>query len=68
MLDSNENMSKQAKSLEDWVTLETKKKERAAFLDRCIIPQKSSLQLDDFATFAKERDALLTEKLSGLLK
>jgi len=68
MLDSNENMSKQDKSLEEWVTLETKKKERMVFLDRCIIPHKSSLQLRDFATFAKERDALLAKKLSELLK
>lgn len=68
MLDSNENMSKQAKSLEDWVILETKKKERVAFLDRCIIPHTSSLQLRDFAAFARERDALLAKKLSELLK
>jgi len=68
MLDSNENMSKQDKSLDDWVTLETKKKERMVFLDRCIIPHKSSLQLRDFAIFAKERDALLSKRLSELLK
>lgn len=68
MLDSNENMSKQDKSLEEWVTLETKKKERVAFLDRCIIPHKVSLAAGDFPTFAKERDALLTKKLSELLK
>lgn len=68
MLDSNENMSKQHKSLEDWVKLETKRKERGAFLDRCMIPPKSSLAIRDFPAFAKERDALLAKKLSELLK
>lgn len=68
MLDSNENMSKQHKSLEDWVKLETKRKERGAFLDRCMIPLKVSLAVADFAKFAKERDALLAKKLSDLLK
>jgi len=68
MLDSNENMAKQDKSLEEWVTLETKKKERVVFLDRCIIPHKASLAVGDFPTFAKERGALLARKLSELLK
>ena len=68
MLDSKENMSKQHKSLEDWVKIETKRKERGAFLDRCMIPPKVSLAIGDFSTFAKERDALLAKKLSELLK
>ena len=68
MLDSNENMSKKAKNLEDWVAVETARKERGAFLDRCMIPLKSSLALRDFPAFAKERDALLAKKLSELLQ
>lgn len=68
MLDSNENMSKQDKSLEDWVKAEIRRKELGAFLDRCLIPLKASLAPRDFPAFAKERDALLAKKLSELLK
>lgn len=68
MLDSNENMSKQDKSLAEWVKAETRAKEKGAFLNRCLIPPRASLGLRDFPAFAKERDALLAEKLSELLQ
>jgi uncharacterized protein with ParB-like and HNH nuclease domain len=68
MLDSNENKSKKDKTLEQWVKVETKHKERGTFLNRCLIPLKASLALRDFPAFAKQRDALLTKKLSELLQ
>jgi uncharacterized protein with ParB-like and HNH nuclease domain len=68
MLDSNENKSKKDRTLEEWVKAEISRKERGAFLDRCMIPLEASLSLRDFATFAKKRDALLAKRLSDLLQ
>lgn len=68
MLDSNENKSKKAKTLEEWIEIETRRKERVSFLDRCLIPPKASLALRDFPAFAAQRDALLAKKLTELLK
>lgn len=67
MLDSNENMSKQDKGLEDWVELETKSKDRGLLLDRCFIPAVSSLKLEDFCAFAEARKAVLKAKLLEVL-
>jgi uncharacterized protein with ParB-like and HNH nuclease domain len=68
MLDSNENMSKQDKSLTDWVTSETQRKERVVFLDRLLIPDQVSLAFKDFSEFAARRKVLLTAKLIEILK
>jgi len=68
MLDSNENKSKQDKSLEEWVEFETKRKDRVAFLDRQLIPADISLELADFIPFAERRRAILAAKLKEMLK
>jgi uncharacterized protein with ParB-like and HNH nuclease domain len=67
MLDSNENMSKQDKSLAEWVDLETQSKDADLFRQRCIIPAGVSLQLKDFIPFAKARHAELKKKLRTAL-
>ena len=67
MLDSNENKSKQDKSLADWVTYETQRKERVAFLDRQLIPSDMSLAFRDFSVFAGRRKEILAQKLLHLL-
>ena len=67
MLDSNENMSKQDKSLVNWVRHETERKDRDSFLERCGIPLDVSLDFKDFAKFAKQRKTLLAGKLKTLL-
>jgi hypothetical protein len=68
MLDSNENKSKQDKSLAEWVTYETQRKERVAFLDRQLIPADMSLAFRDFSAFAVRRKAILAQKLLEALK
>lgn len=67
MLDSNENKSKQDRSLEDWVNYETERKERVAFLDRQLIPTDVSLTFSDFGTFTTRRKALLATRLREAL-
>jgi hypothetical protein len=67
MLDSNENMSKQDKSLAEWVDLETKNKDIDLFRQRCIIPAGVSLEFKDFIPFAKARHAELKKKLRTAL-
>ncbi len=67
MLDSNENMSKQDKSLSDWFNLETKTKDAEVFRQRCIIPDGISLEFKDFVSFAKKRQAELKKKLKAIL-
>lgn len=68
MLDSNENKSKQAKSLDKWVEFETQRKERVAFLDRQRIPEDVSLIFTDFHLFSDRRKVLLATKLKEILK
>jgi uncharacterized protein with ParB-like and HNH nuclease domain len=68
MLDSNENKSKQDRSLDDWVTFETQRKDRVAFLDRQLIPADVSLAFADFILFAERRRAILAAKLKEILK
>lgn len=67
MLDSNENKSKQARSLKEWFDLETKSKDPDLFRQRCIIPDKVSLNFKDFVAFAKVRQAELKYRLKLLL-
>lgn len=68
MLDSNENMSKQDKSLAEWIDLTSRTKDRALLLDRCLIPSEASLAFEDFFDFAEKRRALLKKKLLEILK
>jgi uncharacterized protein with ParB-like and HNH nuclease domain len=68
MLDSNDNMSKQNKSLSEWFEAEGKKKNRDALLGRCLIPAGASLAFADFGDFAEKRKTLLAEKLTQVLK
>jgi uncharacterized protein with ParB-like and HNH nuclease domain len=68
MLDSNENKSKQDRSLGDWVAFETQRKDRVAFLDRQLIPGDLSLAFADFLTFSDRRKTLLATKLKEILK
>lgn len=68
MLDSNENKSKQARSLGDWVAFETQRKDRVAFLDRQLIPGDLSLEFADFVAFSDRRKTLISTKLKEILK
>lgn len=68
MLDSNENKSKQDKSLAEWVEFETQRKDRVAFLDRQLIPADVSLAFADFITFSESRRAILAARLKEILK
>ncbi len=67
MLDGNENMSKQDKSLKEWFEVETQKKDRGLFLERCLIPSDASLEFKDFSEFAEKRRALLADRIKALL-
>lgn len=67
MLDSNENMSKQDKSLQEWFEKETVDKDSDVLRDRCLIPSGVSLEFVDFKKFAKKREKLLAKLLKGKL-
>jgi uncharacterized protein with ParB-like and HNH nuclease domain len=68
MLDSNENKSKQDKSLAAWVEFEIQRKDRIAFLDRQLIPANVSLTFVDFMVFSESRRAILASRLKEILK
>lgn len=68
MLDSNENMSKQDKSLLAWFELETRSKDPDLFRERCNLPADVSLEFNKFSEFAIKRKELLTNKLREVLK
>jgi uncharacterized protein with ParB-like and HNH nuclease domain len=67
MLDANENMSKNAKSLKDWVEQETKNADLKRFMDSHIIPQNIGLELTNFTQYITDRKALLVTKLKSIL-
>ncbi len=67
MLDANENMSKNAMSLKEWVEKETKNSDVKRFMESHIIPQNVNLELTNFTTFIIERNELLVKKLKSLL-
>lgn len=72
MLDANENKSKNAMSLKDWVDKEVKSgKDRNSFLERHLIPDVD-LSYSNFNDFIKSRRDLLRdlliEKLTNILK
>ncbi|APX62179.1 DUF262 domain-containing protein [Acinetobacter schindleri] len=66
MLDANENMSKNGKSLIEWVDLETESKDRVTFLKNHLIPN-IDLELNNFDQYFQSRKSLLSTKLLELL-
>ena len=70
MLDSNENQSKQDKTLEEWLSIETTQhgKGRDQLMQRAYIPTNVSLDLSEFKTFLLQRRKLLLSKLREVLK
>jgi uncharacterized protein with ParB-like and HNH nuclease domain len=67
MLDANENMSKNTKSLKVWVEQETKNADLKRFMESHIIPQNIDLQLTNFTQYITDRKALLLTKLKLIL-
>jgi len=67
MLDANENMSKNAMNLKDWVEKETKNSDLKRFMNNHIIPQNINLELSNFTQYITERKVLLIEKLKAIL-
>ncbi|MDR2868857.1 MAG: DUF262 domain-containing protein [Deferribacteraceae bacterium] len=66
MLDANENMSKQDQALNDWVSQQTKGKDKDKFLANHLIPNVN-LDLNNFGDFIEARKVLLMEKLKVIL-
>lgn len=66
LLDANENMSKNNKSLAEWVTSSTNKSNREKFLQDHLIPNVN-LDLNNFSEFFVKRKELLISKLKELL-
>lgn len=66
MLDANENMSKNGKSLIEWVDLETESKDRVTFLKNHLIPN-IDLELNNFDQYFQSRKSLLSTKILELL-
>lgn len=67
MLDANENMSKNAMSLDGWVRKQTANSDLKRFLDNHIIPENVGLDLTNFSQFVTERESLLVTRLLSLL-
>lgn len=65
MLDANENMAKQDKSLEQWVN-ENCGDDRKSFLNKHLIPDVD-LSLENFDKFAEAREKLLLDRLIEVL-
>jgi uncharacterized protein with ParB-like and HNH nuclease domain len=66
LLDANQNMSKNDKSLTEWVAEETQNKDRKEFLTNHLIPDVN-LELGNFDEFIIARTVILTEKLKSIL-
>ena len=69
MLDSNENQSKQDKSLEEWLAIETNEhgKTREQLMQRSFIPLNTPLDISHFKDFLLKRKTLLQQKLREVL-
>jgi uncharacterized protein with ParB-like and HNH nuclease domain len=67
MLDANENMSKNAMNLKDWVQQETKNGDLKRFMESHIIPQNINLELSNFTQYLTDRKILLVNKLKSIL-
>ena len=66
MLDSNENMSKNATPLDTWITEQTKNKDKDRFIESHLIPNVD-YSLENFDNFIVERKKILIEKLKNIL-
>lgn len=66
MLDSNENMSKNAMPLESWIKEQTKNKDKDRFIESRLIPNVD-FSLENFDDFIVERKKLLIEKFKNIL-
>ena len=66
LLDANENMAKNDKSLEEWVESECRNKDKSKFLKDHLIPDVD-LSLDNFDDFYEKREKLMIDKLRGSL-
>lgn len=67
MLDANENMSKNAMNLKDWIEQETKNADLKRFMECHIIPQNINLELSNFTEYITKRKELLITKLKAIL-
>lgn len=68
MLDGNENMSKNDMALDLWVTDQLNSgADKKQFLKSHLIPEDTSLEIQDFKEFIEKREKLLTEKLREIL-
>lgn len=69
MIDGNENMSKNAGPLEDWVDAQVAAGVPAdQFYANHLIPQGVSLKIDNFNEFVKARREIIINKLNAILK
>jgi len=66
MLDSNENMSKNASALDVWITVQTKDKDRNRFVESRLIPDVD-FALENFDNFIIERKQILIDKLKNIM-
>lgn len=66
MLDANENMSKNAMNLIDWVEKETNADNKTQFLNSHLIPE-IDLNLNKFSEFYNKRKEILMEKMKLIL-
>ena len=66
MLDANENMSKNAMDLKDWVAEQTKAIDKNDFLEKHLIPIVG-LELDNFEEYIEKRKEILMKKLKEIL-
>lgn len=66
MLDANENMSKNGKSLLEWIASETHNQDRTFFLKNHLIPDVN-LDLNNFDEYFQLRKIILTSELKKIL-
>ncbi|MDO9154636.1 MAG: DUF262 domain-containing protein [Paludibacter sp.] len=66
MLDSNENMSKNATPLDTWISEQTKTKDKDRFIESHLIPNVD-FKLENFDNFIEERKKLLINNLKNIL-
>jgi len=69
MLDSNENQSKQDKTLEEWLNIETNEhgKVREQLMQRSFIPLDTPLDISHFKDFLQKRKVILQQRLREVL-
>ena len=67
MLDANENMSKNDKSLKAWIEEETKNQDKKQFLENHLIPA-IDFSIENFKEFIDKREEILLDKLKLILQ